>query len=286
MSVDPMPSPPSLSPPPAPGNSGSLFETLGDVVGFLDNSSSFLVASIVILGAARAQYRRTIGSRRELASKLNKLACGVNREYVDNLLGPAAIRRSHQCAVDYGKPARDVTEWIHRTDHAWVTVVTDDEVVIAFSITAINPRFHFSTDTLTFGMYPVLLGRSTFTALGDYNSRLLAIGSRLLDYGELHYAGNPGAYQHYYFSSNNQGVGNGAAGPLPPGIDVGGTYADDPDGHPYAQSFPEDDQGFRRFRDRLIVNTLTIVGPMLSDPGALLREWQGVHGDVVRTLRS
>ena len=237
----------------------NVLTVFGEIVGILADLAQVLLFVPPAVAAAIFVYRRTARARRtDLTTQLGKLACGVTLRYVEDLLGPAAFRRGHTIMQRYGDRREIVaTEWNYRTDYAWITTITDNETVIAFSLTIIDKRFHFATMDLSFEQYPVTLGTDTFAPLSHYDSRRLEIGARRFHYGQLHSAGNPGGYQYYYFAYNDASEGNPYAFSSLGGLGIIGAFADDPfsleDSTPFRE---QDEQAIRQFRSTLTVSTL------------------------------
>lgn len=228
--------------------------------------------------AAGVGYRRTIGSRRDLASRLDLLACGVTREYVDSLLGAPAFRRTGPFGA----------ELVYTSRHAWISTLSLGDAVIALSVTVTDPKFWFRSSHLTFGQVGVQIGRSVFSKLPEPQGRMLSIGARRLQYIEHFYFGNPGAYQDYLFSFNDAGVGGIALGE---GIDNAGIQgpsgifrASGEDAAPAIDPPAAGRQALRKFRAETTINTLTVF-ELHSGPD-LVATWAGVDYDHVRVLRA
>jgi hypothetical protein len=247
------------------------------------------------LGAGRgamAWYRRSIGSRRVLAARLNQLAAGVTTRWVEERLGPPAF------AGDFPVPPQQGTtpalaspsvfrELIYRTRHAWVQVLADENDTVArFSITVTDPRFRFQVRDLTFYQLHARLGHSRFSDVRTWaepDGRSLNIAARRREYSESYWFGNPGNYQHYVLSYNEAGTGKFSAHAQTPGgwCQDGVLWFHDPPpvapppfdpGAPYA----------RQFRAGTTVNTLTVLGPLM--PAAGLAPPRGPDADYVRVL--
>jgi len=249
--------------------------------------TAILVAAIGVYRWSLSWYRRTIGSRRDLASRLNQLAAGVTTRWVEERLGaPAFVRRVNLGTADVGREAR--TEVIYRTRHAWVQVLVDaDGAVVRFSITVTDPRFRFRSLDLTLHHLDVKLGHSCFsdikTSFGDPEGYSLRIGAHNFEYSEAYYFGNPGNYQHYVLSYNDCGTGHieASAGGGPTGYQEGILRFNDP---PCQESLVFDPMASyaAEFRRRTIINTLTILGP--SRELADLAEPRGPDSAHVRVL--
>ena len=254
-------------------------------------------ASVVAIAAAAtgvyrwssALYRRTVGSRRDVTSRLNQLASGVTTRWIEERLGaPAFARGAHLGSVPGGEA---VTELIYRTRHAWVQILADrDGAVVRLSITVTDPRFRFGIRDLTNTQLDVKLGHSRFadirTSYGEPEGHSLRVGAHNYEYSEAYYFGNPGNYQHYVLSFNDIGAGNfdASAGGGPQWcqdgvlLSKGSPNSDDP-GIPI---FDPKASYAERFRSRTTINTLTILGPWRKPSN--LAEPRGPDSHHVRVL--
>jgi hypothetical protein len=169
-----------------------------------------IAASIVIIAGgvlgvhrgAATLYSRTIGSRRDLAGRLNQLAAGVTLRYVEERFGTPAFVRTFVRAAVPAVPAqrrplvrelvqlladpnaaavksptapgttageapaqrRPVRELLFREKHAWIQVLVDqNDAVVRFSITVTDPRLRFQIRELTHGQLAARLGHSRFS---------------------------------------------------------------------------------------------------------------------------
>jgi hypothetical protein len=255
---------------------------------------------IGIYGGALRLYRRTIGSRRDLARRLNQLACGVTTRYVEERFGIPAFSRdfvpaelpsptkttvrevvrelvaqgSLSPAPAAGRAASNANgsalpplrELVYRERHAWLQVMADEnDAVYRFSITVTDPRFRFSAKLLTWGQLDVKLGHSRFA---DVDSRIppagqsLRIGAHNHEYAEAYWFGNPGQYQHYAISHNELGTGSfdGLIGQR-----GGPSFAQSGalafGGLPVSGEFDPEAPYARRFRGGTTINTLTVLKP-------------------------
>jgi hypothetical protein len=259
-----------------------------------------LAAAVVGIGGgvvwvyrqAASLYHRTLGSRRDLAKRLNQVAAGVTTRYLEERFGaPAFVRTS---GIHTARPQRgfvQTTERVYRTRHAWLQVLTDKhDAVVRFSITVTDPRFRFQIRDLTVNQFDVKLGHTRFSGIQpDPDGRSLWIGARRHGYSESFYFGNPGNYQHFVLSKNDAGVGTFGSSALPD--DISHVYqsgileadrhgAPPPDTPPYDPAAPYATE----FRNETTINTLTVLSAdysptSLADPG-------GPDADYVRVLVS
>lgn len=240
-------------------------------------------------------YRRTIGSRRVLAERLNQLATGVTTRWVEERLGPPAFVGDFHIPPDQettppGKPSV-LRELIYRTKHAWIQVLADENDAVArFSITVTDPRFHFQVRDLTFYHLNARLGHSRFSdvGVGIWNApdgRSLNIAARRREYSESYWFGNPGNYQRYVLSHNDAGTGkfffNIRLLGGPSWCQEGRLMFNDnrpvapPPFHPEAPYA-------KAFRAGTTINTLTVLSPTMPPTG--LAPPRGPDADHVRVL--
>jgi hypothetical protein len=258
-------------------------------------------AVVAIGGAAFATYRgyikwynHNLGSRRDLAKRLNELAAGITTQWVEDRFGtPAFIKTFHRTAagrvgarIPEGQDLK-LRELIYREKHAWLQVLIDNNgAVVRFSITVTDPKFRFHIRDLTFGHMAIKLGRSRFSDLQTWASpegRNLRIGAHNYEYAESYWFGNPGNYQHYIISHNEIGTGTFSFSALPhaPNFYQDGNLriGDPADTHPPKADMPKFDTDAtyaQQFRRETTINTLTILGPqahssdVAEPPGAKL----------------
>lgn len=240
-----------------------------------------------LYGRGLGWYRRSIGSRRDLARRLNQLAAGVTTRYVEERFGaPAFVRKS---GVLLGaKLGMTLVEQVYRTKHAWLQVLSDPHgAVVRFSITVTDPQFRFQVGVLTGGQLQARLGHSRFSQVGsqlDPDGHSLWIGARRRGYSESYWFGNPGNYQRYVLSHNDAGTGEFSFAVEQQGI---GWHQDgflkfDPAPREGLPEFDPAAQYAMEFRAMTTVNTLTVLGPHRDVAG--LDEPHGLDGDYVRVL--
>lgn len=186
--------------------------------------------------------------------------------------------------------------WIDR-DYYVQALVDHDETVHAYSVTTRSGRFHpkleapsplpwrerrrvrrqlgMSEDELR--LFRIRLGKSTFSEIGEPTQAYASLGAHRYAYVEAHWFGNPTAYQHYVFSSNDSGAG---AWPklhilFPEGTGSLRWPASAGEG-------PVDDNALARFRRESVMNTYTVIGPRFQLDDYPLSF--GPEIDLVRTL--
>lgn len=169
----------------------SVWEIVATVLAIL----AFL---LVIWRTLRRGWRYTFGARRSQSRVLDRLACGEPIERVNSWLGVPVF--SNGDSHTYELPG------------AWVHISESDGVVDSFAITITSRRFHYRTPTLTFGLYDVKLGKSTFGDL-DLEGQSGRTWSGAHRYGAdvRLWGGNPGMYQDYWFAHNDAGCGKAPA---------------------------------------------------------------------------
>jgi hypothetical protein len=143
--------------------------------------------AIPVGGAARTRYRRTIGRRRDLERRLQRLGTGVHLEYFESVLGwPPAIRRS------FARGIHAFHESIFVHELCYVLAFSDkDGTVVGFSITTRAAAFQ---PTIMLPGKPVKLGHTTFAQAGagavEWN-----MGNKEWSYVEVTSDSNPTYYQ-------------------------------------------------------------------------------------------
>lgn len=147
---------------------------------FVAVSSVVVVLTGVAAAAAwgRQRYTATIGSRKALTRRLDSLAVGTTREFVDSLFG-TALRRSVQTGG---------TKLTFDCGHALVAVMVDEaDSVAAFGITVTDPKFAYSIDRLVLRDNGTELGRDRFSELPEpAGGAEFSVGKRDAWYCEEH----------------------------------------------------------------------------------------------------
>lgn len=193
--------PPPIPPPAAPLPAPSPSVTNSPIVEIVPSVAASIVIATTLIGIAKwlyGRYTRTIGKRRELRRKLDRLATNVRVEYIAGILGEPAFRT--QC--------RQWNETVWWLESAAVQVISriSDGAVEQFSITCLDnrlrPRFVLNNGSVE-GL-PVVLGKTKYCQLTpDPSSIRVEVGARRIFYREDYYFGNPGYYQTYTLSYND-----------------------------------------------------------------------------------
>lgn len=127
-------------------DSGNALSTAGDI----SSVAAALFALLAIAGALRALWRRTLGRRRDLRRRLERLGCGAQLSVFETLLGePATIRRPLQLdeseeprppVSEVVNPPIDVCLWVY--PECYVQAFVDaTSTVRGFSVTLRDRRF-------------------------------------------------------------------------------------------------------------------------------------------------
>lgn len=218
-----------------------------------DNMLSSIVAVTVLSGIGWATIRlglnplsEWLGRRRAQANLLDQLACGSTVAYVESFLGVAQF-----VTFEDGLEQR-----IYHLRGAWVMVELNREsqVVVAFSITVTDRRFHYSTKKLTFGHLDIRLGKDTFGPPGlGFEGERLWLGPYRHSYLRTYYFHRAGGTVRFWLSYNMSGVGE--FNPIHSSFYESGSFADDPNtAIPASDESALDSSG-------ITVNTLTVLHP-------------------------
>lgn len=132
----------------------------------------------VAVATGRQRYAATIGSRKALTRKLDRLAVGTTEEFVDSLFG-APLRRSVQL---------EGTKLTFDCGHALVAVLLNEAgSVAAFGITVTDPKFTYSIDRLVLRGNGTELGLDRFSELPEPTGGAeFSVGKRDAWYFEEH----------------------------------------------------------------------------------------------------
>jgi len=288
--------------------------TLGELLPYLQVVTGLLAVLIAIntLGPTlRSSYRRTLGRRKDLYSRIGRLGTGAQLAFFEAVLGePAATRRTvtGKGYVDVPQEGvaeveRDYCESFFITQDYFVQTISDDDgSVLAFSVTTRAKRFNpvftgFPSASVSQplwrrlifrprheGLFRVRLGRTRFGEFDHPEFIRHWVGARVAAYSEGHWWGNAGLYQYYVFTASPVGF------PLPSGrlLEVAESlghrdypYADYPD--PSKSPLLDDTSWLAEFRNDSAITTYTVIGRYLS-PDHFPQTSYGPHIDDVRTL--
>jgi hypothetical protein len=180
-----------------------------------------LVASWSLAKTLTEGWRRTIGRRRHLTTRLRKIAPGVRHDYVESLLGEPKWQSTMTCtrlSADEGEGVDGDDRRVEITVRTWPLsrlgyLVTwgEDDTVLMYGITTISWWFR---PRVLIGDTRIRLGKTTFAALDDPGEHSAWLGNRRFGYRENHYFGNPGGYRSWYIGVND--IGYNA---VPPALD-------------------------------------------------------------------
>ncbi|MFB6772806.1 ETEC_3214 domain-containing protein [Streptomyces sp. NPDC056337] len=181
--------------------------------------ATVLVASWTLTKTVTEGWRRTIGRRRYLITRLRKIAPGVRHDYVESLLGEPKWQSMMECTrltADEAKDADQGDRKVEITVRTWPLsrlgyLVTwgEDDTVVMYGITTISWWFR---PRVLIGDTRIRLGKSVFAALADSGEHSAWLGNRRFGYREHHYFGNPGGYRSWYIGVND--IGYNAVSPL------------------------------------------------------------------------
>ncbi|MDG5803411.1 hypothetical protein P9869_12185 [Streptomyces ossamyceticus] len=173
-----------------------------------------LVASWTLVKTLSEGWRRTVGRRLFVISRLRKIAPRVRHNYVESLLGEPRWQSTVNCTrvlpdeqpegTDDGGRKVEVTvrTWALSKLCYLVTWCEGDSVVM-YGITTTSWWFR---PWVRVGDTRIRLGKSTFASLADSAITHRAwIGNRRYGYFEEHYFGNDGGYRSWYVGVNDIG---------------------------------------------------------------------------------
>ncbi|MDQ1013531.1 ETEC_3214 domain-containing protein [Streptomyces afghaniensis] len=171
-----------------------------------------LVATWTLTKTLTEGWRRTIGRRRYLTTRLRKIAPGVRHDYVESLLGEPKWQSTMECTRLLADEDEDVDEddrKVEITIRTWPLsrlgyLVTwgDDDTVVMYGITTISWWFR---PRVLIGDTRIRLGKTPFAVLGEPGEHRAWLGNRRFGYREHHYFGNPGGYRSWYVGVNDIG---------------------------------------------------------------------------------
>ncbi len=156
-----------------------------------------------VLALIRQWYRATVGRRRVLARKLERLAPTMHLPYFIQVLGEPQQRQPSE-------QGPQVVHWA--TEDAYMKALADASgLVIRWSVTTrsrrFSPTFYRGRTITTSGeTLEVTLGRTRFSELSGRPLWIRGdLGARRFHYDEGYYFGNPGNYQPFVYSLNDAG---------------------------------------------------------------------------------
>jgi hypothetical protein len=171
-----------------------------------------LVASWTLTKTLTEGWRRTVGRRRYVTTRLRKIAPGVRHDYVESLLGEPKWQSTMHCtrlAPIEPEEAGDKDRKVELTVRTWLLsklcyLVTwcEDDVVVMYGITTTSWWFR---PWVRVHETRIRLGKSTFAVLTDHGDHRAWLGNRRFGYFEEHYFGNVGGYRSWYVGVNDFG---------------------------------------------------------------------------------
>ncbi|AOW88199.1 ETEC_3214 domain-containing protein [Streptomyces olivaceus] len=173
-----------------------------------------LVASWTLIKTLTEGWRRTVGRRLYVTTRLRKIAPGVRHDYVESLFGEPTWQSTMHCTRIAPAEEREEAEAERRqvelTVRTWLLsklcyLVTwcEDDIVVMYGITTASWWFR---PWVRVHEARIRLGKSTFADLAD-NAVIhrACLGNRRFGYFEEHYFGNVGGYRSWYLGVNDFG---------------------------------------------------------------------------------
>ncbi|MGW7134027.1 ETEC_3214 domain-containing protein [Streptomyces bobili] len=175
--------------------------------------AGILVASWTLIKTLTEGWRRTIGRRRYVTTRLRKITPGVRHDYVASLLGEPTWQSVKHCtrvAPNEPEEADDEDRKVEVTVRTWLLsklcyLVTwcEDDAVVMYGITTTSWWFR---PWIRVHETRIRLGKSPFAVLTDSAVIHRAwLGNRRFGYFEEHYFGNLGGYRSWYVGVNDFG---------------------------------------------------------------------------------
>ncbi|MFJ9380333.1 ETEC_3214 domain-containing protein [Streptomyces sp. NPDC101455] len=173
-----------------------------------------LVASWTLTKTLAEGWRRTVGIRRYVTTRLRKIAPGVRNDYVESLFGEPRWQSTMQCtrvalgedpeaADDHERKAELAVRTWPLSKLCYLVTWCEGDNVVMYGITTTSWWFR---PRVRVGETRIRLGKSTFEALSDNAVIHRAwLGNRRYGYFEEHYLGNAGAYRSWYVGVNDFG---------------------------------------------------------------------------------
>jgi hypothetical protein len=250
---------------------------LGQILNTLKSSPIVLLVGVLVvilsslltlangLSFLLKQFQSTLGFPTKLRAQLRRLSAGVTIGFFRELLGPDVFARTNGSRREH----------IFINKYCYVQAVTDLEgTVVAFSVTTrkrwFHPKLVLGPYSLTGEKLKVRLGRTKFFELQRFarpQDVSSSLGAHSFHYSEEYYFGNPGKYQTFVFAINDAGHCQYSQPP---------THEDCATGVANA--------AVAEFRNRSVINTYTIVAPLVSAKDAMGGFWFGADKQQVRIL--
>ncbi|MFF7986960.1 ETEC_3214 domain-containing protein [Streptomyces sp. NPDC007901] len=239
-----------------------------------------LVATWTLTKTLTEGWRRTVGRRRYVTTRLRKIAPGVRHDYVESMLGEPKWQSTMHCTrlpPIEPEEAGDEERKVDLTVRTWLLsnlcyLVTwcEGDIVVMYGITTTSWWFR---PWMRVHETRVRLGKSTFASLGEGAVIHRAwLGNRRYGYFEEHYFGNVGGYRSWYVGVNDFGYN---AFPVAP------DWFDDSDIR-HTQLLPGAREAYRTIAP---INTVVVSGVVLYEEvqdGTFFGISLGVDQDLVR----
>nr|BBJ56431.1 hypothetical protein SAVMC3_90600 [Streptomyces avermitilis] len=178
-------------------------------------AAGVLVASWTLTKTLTEGWRRTVGRRRYVTTRLRKITPGVRHDYVESLLDKprwqSTLHATRLAPDEQPEGADDGERKVELTVRTWLLsrlcyLVTwcEDDVVVMYGITTTSWWFR---PWIRVNETRIRLGKSTFATLSDDSTVIHRawLGNRRYGYFEEHYFGNVGGYRSWYVGVNDFG---------------------------------------------------------------------------------
>lgn len=170
------------------------FKNNKDKLRSLTKSLLFEILKAVLIAAAVSISFYLFNLAQEKSNEIEKLSSigiGISKEYVDSVLGPAKITFTEN----------DLTNSYYKLKHSVVRCVYNNDLIVGYFIT-LQDNIKYPVPDIVFKDNPRYLLDINFYELGPPDSlEANSFGKTYYDYySEMHYYGNPGGYNNYYFA--------------------------------------------------------------------------------------
>ncbi|MFJ7990344.1 ETEC_3214 domain-containing protein [Streptomyces sp. NPDC096351] len=169
-----------------------------------------IVASVALIKLVVEAWRKTLGSRRHVISRIRKVATRVSPDYIEELFGePTWVSEEtvHRYQAENPVPAEELE--VELTKRTWqlgrfgyLTTWSTSSTVEFYGLTTTSFWFR---PRLKVGTTLVKLGKSRISTLSDPDHVWPWVGARRFTYIESYFFGNPGGYRTWYVGVNDIG---------------------------------------------------------------------------------